>query len=81
MFILSLLLEVLGYTTARLVLPIISLNRAYVQPVRSNQKGFNIFGCRLDDQGRLEVEATMAGWLGVGIWTILLVVVLFILRR
>ncbi|HWL04819.1 MAG TPA: hypothetical protein VNQ99_07775 [Xanthobacteraceae bacterium] len=68
MLILDLLLEFVGYTTARLILPVVTLRRVYVQPVRAMPAAFNLLGFRPDGQGRLEIEATAASWIGLALW-------------
>jgi len=79
MFILDILTEIVGYSTARFLLPILSLQRVHAEPVRPNNKGqFNWMGYRFDGNNGIEVEATMAGWIGLAFWTAILIVVLIL---
>jgi hypothetical protein len=61
----------IGYTVARLILPPLSGHRIYVQPLWSSGTGFNTLGYRYDDDGRIEIESTPAGFLGFIIFLIL----------
>jgi hypothetical protein len=67
------MIHVIGCPIARLVLPLLSLNKIGVQPLHSSATGFNAFGYRHDDNGRLEIESTIAGFIGL----VILVVALF----
>lgn len=58
------LIGLVGYPTARLALPCLSLGRIYAQPLTSLENGFNILGYRHDDKGRIEINSTIAGFLG-----------------
>ncbi|MDX3925925.1 MAG: hypothetical protein QHC90_09010 [Shinella sp.] len=44
MIIIDFILEVIGYTTARLVLPLITLGKVRVQSLSSTETGFNWLG-------------------------------------
>ncbi|MBM3091625.1 hypothetical protein GFB56_12460 [Ensifer sp. T173] len=69
------LLELFGYTTARLVLPIITLGKVRVQPIASADRGFSWLGFKRVADGSLMCRADMAGLIGVLLW--LLTAVLF----
>lgn len=65
MCIFDFLIFVVGYWVARVVLPFLSLHRVYVQPLLSApRKRFNVLGWRRDDNGRIELEETPAGFIG-----------------
>jgi hypothetical protein len=65
MWIFDELIFVLGYAAARLVLPLLSLNKIYVQPLNSSETRFNVLGYRYDDDsGRIEISSTIAGGTG-----------------
>jgi hypothetical protein len=64
MWIFDFLIDVLGYTVARLVLPFASFGRLYVEPLSSPLKRFNSLGYRRDEGGRIEIEETVAGFIG-----------------
>lgn len=76
MIIIDFILEVIGYTTARLVLPLITLGKVRVQPVSSSETGFNWLGFKRFPDGSLICQAPMAGWIGLLPW--LLVVALLV---
>ncbi|WP_315704557.1 MULTISPECIES: hypothetical protein [unclassified Bradyrhizobium] len=64
------MIEALGYTVARLVLPLVSFGRVHVQPLNSAQKSFNVLGYRSDGTGHIEIEETIAGFIGFVIFLI-----------
>jgi hypothetical protein len=64
MWIFDDLIFIVGYTAARLVLPLLSLNKIYVQPLNSSETRFNVLGYRHDDRGRIEIGSTIAGGIG-----------------
>lgn len=81
MFILDILIEIVGYTTARFLLPLVSFGKVYVQPVNSNKRGFNALGFRFEENNKkIEVEATMAGWLGFFVWLAATILVIYFIR-
>jgi hypothetical protein len=63
-FLFDFLIDMVGYTVARLVLPLVSFRKIYVQPLNSAETRFNALGYRYDDDGRLEIESTIAGFIG-----------------
>lgn len=64
MQIFDILIDGLGYTVARIVLPLASFHRIHVEPLNSPGIGFNALGCRVDENRRIEIESTVAGFLG-----------------
>ena len=72
----SIAYEIIGYWTARMILPIISFGRVTVQTMSSNEKGFNTLGLKRKPDGRYLLEDTMAGWVGCGFWLIVLAIYL-----
>ena len=54
-----------GCTVARFALPLLSFGKVYVQPINAPPKKFNGFGYRYDESGRIEIESTFAGFIGV----------------
>jgi hypothetical protein len=64
MIVFDILIDAVGYTVARLTLPLLSLKKIYVQPLSSSEGKFNALGYRYDDNGRLEIEETIAGFIG-----------------
>lgn len=65
--------EIVGYTTARILLPNLSFGKLRVQEIASSEGGFNWFGFRRNSDGTILVESTMAGWLGLFVWIAALV--------
>lgn len=65
---------VIGGTVARLVLPLVSFGGIYVESLIAPPAKFNAFGYRRDERGRIEIESTVAGFIGVLIVTIVAVV-------
>lgn len=76
----SILLDALGYTTARLLVPILTFGRVRVQALRAEPRRHNWFGFARAADGSCQLEATMAGWYGLVFWLGALVVVLALLR-
>lgn len=75
----STLLDALGYTTARLLVPILTFGRVRVQALRAETQLHNWFGFSRSPGG-WQLEATMAGWYGLFFWIAVLVAVLALLR-
>ena len=59
----DILAEMVGYPVARLVLPLVSFGRIYVEPVFSPRQKFSMFGYRRDENGRIELEAQGASFM------------------
>ena len=73
MLVVDFILEVIGYTTARILLPIVSLGNLRVEQVSSNETGFNWAGFKRGENGGFMCQAPMAGWIGLIPWTVLFV--------
>ncbi|QRY68756.1 hypothetical protein JVX98_10935 [Ensifer sp. PDNC004] len=71
----DIIVGVLGYTTARLVLPIITLGKVRVQPISSSERGFNWLGFKRARDGSLMCHMDLAGMIGVCLWLFTAVVV------
>lgn len=65
-------IEAIGCTVARLALPLLSFGRVYVEPLASSPRQFNWLGYRRDERGRVEVEGTAAGLIGLVIITVVI---------
>ena len=63
-FFFDFLIDMIGYSVARLALPCLSFGWVYAQPLSSLENNFNIFGYRHDGKGRIEINTTVAGFLG-----------------
>lgn len=65
-------IELTGCTVARVALPVLSFGRVYVEPLTSSSRQFNWLGCRRDEIGRIEVEGTAAGLIGLIVLTVVI---------
>jgi hypothetical protein len=65
---------VIGGTVARIALPLVSFGNIYVESLIVQPAKFNAFGYRRDERGRIEIESTVAGFIGVLIVTLVAVV-------
>jgi hypothetical protein len=63
--ILELLVLVVGHGIARLMLPVLSFRRVQVQPLGGPTARFNLLGYRWVGGGRVEIERTAAGLIGL----------------
>ncbi len=74
MFVYDVLLEAVGYSTARILLPIVSFGYISAEPISSEEKRYNWLGFKSSKDSRYLCDATMAGWLGLIPWVVLIVV-------
>jgi hypothetical protein len=63
--LLQILIDIVGHTVARFALPLLSFGRIYIQPLTAPPSGFNFLGYRRDQTGRIEIESTAAGSIGL----------------
>ncbi|WP_455873403.1 hypothetical protein [Rhizobium yanglingense] len=70
MIIIDFILDVMGYTTARLTLPLVTFGKVQVEPISSTETGFNWWGFKRTTDGVLLCQAPMAGWLGLIPWVL-----------
>lgn len=75
MIVLDFILEMIGYTTARIVLPLITLGKVRVERLSSTETGFNWFGFKRAPDGALLCQAPMAGWIGLIPWVLAVMVI------
>lgn len=75
MIVLDLILEMIGYTTARIVLPLVSFGNVHVERLSSTETGFNWFGFKRVPDGALLCQASMAGWIGLIPWILAVTVI------
>jgi hypothetical protein len=73
MVVVDFILEIIGYTTARVLLPIITFGSVQVERVSSKETGFNWAGFKRNESGGFMLQAPMAGWIGLIPWTALFV--------
>ena len=69
------ILLAVGYTTARILLPALTFEKVKVDALLPGEAGFNWLGFKRLPDGVLLCEATLAGWIGVLIWFLVLAVV------
>lgn len=79
-FLYEAFIEWIGCTVARLVFPLLSLGRVQVKPLNSPPARFNWLGYRRDESGRIEVEATVAGVVGLLLVFIVLTAIALLVR-
>jgi hypothetical protein len=79
-WILDLLWWGIGYGTARLILPLVSLGKVRVAPLESRGEGSGWLGCSRNNGGQLEIEPTPAVGIGLVICCIGLAIVLYFIR-
>ncbi len=64
MYIYEFLIDMIGHAVARYALPRLSAGKIYVQPLDAPFGNFNSRGYRYDENGRIEVDSTVSGWIG-----------------
>ena len=75
MFVYDVLLEAVGYSTARIPPPIVAFGYISVEPISSEEKGYNWLDFKSSKDRRYLFDVTTAGWLGLIPWGVLIVVV------
>jgi len=79
--ILELLVLVVGHGIARLVLPLLSVRRIQVRPLLAGPPArFNLLGYRRLGSGRIEIERTAAGLIGLLIGLAACVAIVLLVR-
>jgi hypothetical protein len=66
----DLILDVVGYATARFLLPTLTFQKVRVDVLASREAGFNWLGFKRLPNGRLLCDADSAGWIGALFWLI-----------
>jgi hypothetical protein len=69
------ILDVIGYTTSRLLLPMLTFQRVKVDGLSSGQTGYNWLGFKRLSDGVLLCDSTSAGWMGALFWVLVLVII------
>jgi hypothetical protein len=80
LFIVEVLVDIIGYYTAKVLLPLVSVGWIRVDAWSSEKPG-GWFGCYRDEDRRLVFTATMAGWVGVFLWLLALVIFIVAIGR
>lgn len=76
MIVFDFILDVVGYTAARLLLPAVTFQKVKVDVLSSNEVGFNWLGFKRLPSGELLCDVNSAGWIGALFCLIVLAVVL-----
>lgn len=79
MFILSILLDIIGYKIARILLPIFSIGLVSVERMSSTDAGYNWAGYKISG-GKIIFSSSMAGWIGIFFLSMLFVLVLVVIE-
>lgn len=74
---LDFVLDVVGYTAGRVLLPILSFGKIQVDGLTSDEIGFNWLGFKRLPDGKLLCSAETACWIGILFWALVLVIVLW----
>ena len=88
MLIIDIIFEIIGDNTSRLLLPVISFGKWHVQSIFPREDRaklpkidrFNWAGMRSTNNGKIEIQATMAGWIGTIIWLFVLIIFIYMIR-
>lgn len=81
MILVDLILDVVGYATARLLLPTLTFQKVKVDVLSSSEAGFNWLGFKRLPDGRLLCSADSAGWIGALFWLIVFALVIAAIVR
>ena len=81
MILLDFILDVVGYSAARLLLPVVTFQKVKVDALSSDEVGFNWLGFKRLPGGELLCDANSAGWIGALFCLIALAVVLAAVLR
>lgn len=75
MFIVDFIHEVVGYTTARFALPVLTFGKVRVEKISSSETGFGWLGFKRSTDGSYLCQAPMAGWIGLLPWVLGIILV------
>ncbi|MEH2508889.1 hypothetical protein V1291_000243 [Nitrobacteraceae bacterium AZCC 1564] len=75
MAILDFIVDMVGYTTSRVLLPILTFQKVRVDALAREQRGFNWLGLKRLSDGTLLCDATSAGWIGTFFWAFVLIAI------
>ena len=75
MYIYEFLVDMIGHAVARYALPRLSGGKIYVQPFNVPFGDFNSRGYRYDESGRIEIDSTISGWIGLFYCLLLFIVI------
>jgi hypothetical protein len=75
MIVIDFIIEVISYTTARLMLPLLTFGKVKVESPSSAKAKFNWLGFTRLSNGVLLCEAPLAGWIGLIPWVLVIILV------
>lgn len=55
----------IGYSVARVILPLVSFGKMRAGPLKELRNGYGWLGCRRSEAGHLELEPLIAGGIGL----------------
>lgn len=76
---LGMLVELMGYTVARVALPFLSYGWIYVEPFSATPQPLQWPWYRRDANARIELRQGAAGWIGFGMCLLVLLAIVAIL--
>ena len=74
------ILDLFGYATARVLLPIVTFGKARAATVSEDEYKYNWLGARRETDGTIVLDSPTAGWVGYFFWLFVLAVILSIVR-
>ena len=78
MIIIDFIVDIIGYTTSRILIPPLTFQRVQVDALLPEQTGFNWLGFKRVSDGTLLCDSTTAGWIGTFFWVLVFVAILAI---
>jgi hypothetical protein len=80
MVVFEIIKEVVCYSTARFLIPVLSFGMIRVERPSDTVTGFNWLGFRRLAGKKYLLDATMAGWVGLFLWIAVLGVIIALVR-
>lgn len=75
MVVADVLLDLVGYGTARVLLPVLSFGTIRVQAMKSPGQAFSWSGFKRLPDGTYLCASDLAGWIGLSVWVVGLIVI------
>ncbi|OPF93177.1 hypothetical protein [Rhodopseudomonas palustris] len=75
MVVVDVLLDLVGYGTARVLLPVLSFGTIRVQTMKSPSQTFNWSGFKRLPDGTYLCASDLAGWMGLSVWGVGLIAI------
>ena len=74
------ILDLLGYATARVLLPLVTFGKVRAETVTEDEYSYNWLGARREKDGTVVLDTSTASWIGYFFWLFVLAVVLSVVR-